>query len=133
MPSKKDPKALRAKIERDPNTAKIAKELQIPVEEYVEMVLHYALNPNEEPELVMVKDEDLRAHGYKPPRMEDIVDYLKESAEISGVHERTDFKAAAKKKPPMPPAPELEQPEEAKKDRPELKKELRARRGGGSV
>jgi hypothetical protein len=52
---------LRAKILADPNVAKIAAELEMSVEEFVNTVGYYMNNPGVEPSFLVVSDENLEA------------------------------------------------------------------------
>lgn len=57
----------RAKILADPNVAKMAKELQMPVEEFVNTVGYYLNNPGTEPAFLVVSDKNLKAMGVHAP------------------------------------------------------------------
>lgn len=91
MPQARDPEALRKKILDDPNTARIAEELGVPLEEYVEQVLFYAMNPQAEPQLYVVEDADLRAMGVEPPDPDAMGKYLIEAVTLAEAHEKTEF------------------------------------------
>jgi hypothetical protein len=127
----KDPEVIRKKVLSDPNTAKIAENLGVPLEEYVNQVIHFVLNPNAEPSLYVVEDEDLRAMGYPPPDADAMGQYIIEAATIAQTANpsRTEFTEARK-----PPPVQLETPTAAAKPEQEdsaLKAELeKARRAG---
>jgi hypothetical protein len=92
--------ALRKKILGDPNTAKIAENLGVPLEDYVNQVLHFALHPNEEPQLYVVEDAALRQMGYEPPDAEAMGQYIVEAATLAEASApQTGFDEA--KKPPV--------------------------------
>jgi hypothetical protein len=54
---------LRAKIRAVPETAKIATSIGIPLEEYIDMVLHFTKNPTAEPVLDVMDDEEAASKG----------------------------------------------------------------------
>jgi hypothetical protein len=58
---------LRAKILSDPNVAKMAETLQVPLEEFVNQVGYYLNNPGVEPAFLVVSDENLKKMGVEPP------------------------------------------------------------------
>jgi len=61
---------VRAKLLADPDTRRIARDVGMELEEYVELVLQYLRNPQQEPQLYVAPDEELRAAGYNPPSSE---------------------------------------------------------------
>lgn len=93
-----DPAVLRKKLIDDPTTEQIAKELGVTLEEYVEQVLHFAMNPEAMPDLYLVEDEDLRKMGYQPHTADEIGRYLLEYVAVASATEKTDFSEAEKKK-----------------------------------
>jgi hypothetical protein len=72
---------LRAKILADPNVAKIAAELEMSVEEFVNTVGYYMNNPGVEPAFLVVSDENLRKMGVEPPSAEAIEANVRASVE----------------------------------------------------
>ena len=72
---------LRAKILADPNVAKIAAELEMSVDEFVNTVGYYMNNPGVEPAFLVVSDEDLRKMGVEPPTAEAIEANVRASVE----------------------------------------------------
>lgn len=62
--------ALRAKILADPNVAKIAAELEMDLDEFVNTIGYYMNNPGVEPAFLVVSDENLRKMGVEPPSQE---------------------------------------------------------------
>jgi hypothetical protein len=64
--------AVRAKILADPNVAKIAAELEMDLDEFVNTVGYYMNNPGIEPAFLVVSDENLRKMGVEPPSNEAI-------------------------------------------------------------
>ncbi|MBN1205306.1 MAG: hypothetical protein JXB05_10310 [Myxococcaceae bacterium] len=72
---------LRAKILADPNVAKIAAELEMDVEEFVNNVGYYMNNPGVEPAFLVVSDENLRKMGVEPPTAEAIEANVRASVE----------------------------------------------------
>ncbi|MEW6434393.1 MAG: hypothetical protein AB1730_23075 [Myxococcota bacterium] len=72
--------ALRAKILADPNVAKIAKELGVPLDDYVNQIGYFINNPGVQPALAIASDEDLKKHlGVDAPTFEQIEANLKAS------------------------------------------------------
>jgi hypothetical protein len=72
---------LRAKILSDPNVAKIAAELEMDLEEFVNTVGYYLNNPGVEPAFLVVSDENLRKMGVEPPTTEAIEANVRASVE----------------------------------------------------
>ena len=72
---------LRAKILADPNVAKIAAELEMSVDEFVNTVGYYMNNPGVEPAFLVVSDENLRKMGVEPPTAEAIEANVRASVE----------------------------------------------------
>ncbi|MFY0577335.1 hypothetical protein ACN28S_26140 [Cystobacter fuscus] len=104
------PEALRSRLLKDPNTPKLAEQLGVPLEEYVKQVMHFVQNPHEEPQLLVVGDEDLRAMGHEPPSAEALSRILDEAVALAGLTQTTDFTPAKKPlvsltSPPEPPVP----------------------------
>jgi hypothetical protein len=73
--------ALRAKILADPNVAKIAAELEMDLDEFVNTVGYYMNNPGVEPAFLVVSDENLRKMGVEPPSAEAIEANVRASVE----------------------------------------------------
>jgi hypothetical protein len=99
----KDPEVIRKKVLSDPNTEQIAKRLGVPLEDYVNQVVHFVLNPNEDPNVYLVEDEDLRQMGYEPPDPEEMGRFVMNAAtEAAAVADATGAKTEfvdAKKEP----------------------------------
>lgn len=124
-----DPEVLRKKLLSDPNTAQIAKNLGVPLEAYVNQVLHFVLHPNEEPNLYVVEDEALRKMGYEPPDADAMGQYIVEAATVAqAAGPRTEF--VEEKKKPLVAMPDARAGEAPRKDDPQLKAELDKRRTG---
>lgn len=72
--------ALRAKILADPNVAKLAAELGVPLDDYVNQIGYFINNPDTQPALAMASDEDLKQHlGVDAPTFAQIEANLKAS------------------------------------------------------
>lgn len=72
--------ALRAKILADPNVAKLAAELGMPLDEYVNQIGYFINNPDAVPALAIASDEDLKKHlGVEAPTFAQIEANLKAS------------------------------------------------------
>lgn len=54
---------MRAKLRADPEIAKIAKNVEMSLEEFIEGVLVYHANPDLPPQLTVVSDEELKQKG----------------------------------------------------------------------
>lgn len=63
---------LRAKILADPNVAKMAAELEMSVDEFVNTVGYYLNNPGTEPAFLVVSDENLKKMGVDAPTNEQL-------------------------------------------------------------
>lgn len=72
---------LRAKILADPNVAKIAAELQMDLDTFVNTVGYYMNNKGVEPAFLVVSDENLRKMGVEPPSAEAIEANVRASVE----------------------------------------------------
>jgi hypothetical protein len=73
--------ALRAKILADPNVAKIAAQLEMDLEEFVNTVGYYMNNPGVEPAFLVVSDENLKKMGVNVPTQEAIEANVRASVE----------------------------------------------------
>lgn len=73
---------LRAKILSDPNVAKMAAELEMDLEVFVNTVGYYMNNPGVEPAVLVVSDENLRKMGVEPPTAEAIEANVRASVEV---------------------------------------------------
>lgn len=60
---KRDPDEIFAKIMAEPEVHRAAEMLGIPVEEYAQKILFYTLNPDVEPTLEVMDDEEAKEHG----------------------------------------------------------------------
>jgi len=72
---------LRAKILADPNIAKMAAELEMDLDTFVNTVGYYMNNPGVEPAFLVVSDENLRKRGVEPPSAEAIEANVRASVE----------------------------------------------------
>ena len=89
-----DAATLRARVLADPNTARIAADLGVPLDEYVEQVVHYALNPTEDPEMVAADDEDLAAVGFSVPDEDAMGQYLVDAVATADAAHGDGFRAS---------------------------------------
>lgn len=85
----------------DPNTPKLAEKLEMSLEDYVSLVVHYVMNPSEQPMLNLVKDEDLAKAGLPPVSNEAMNDYLEQAVALAEATETTGFAEAKKEKVSM--------------------------------
>ncbi len=128
----KDPLEIKKKILADPNTAKIAATLGQDLQEYVEGVLHFVMNPDEKPELVVVTDEVAKERfGLTLPKEAEILAKFNAEYEMATIADKTDF-TDPKAKPlaiSTPEKPSTEQKVDSKLQE-ELKKSMRGKGGG---
>ncbi len=89
---------VRKKVLADPNTAKIAEKLGVPLEEYVEGVVHFAMNPDQLPEYVVASDADIKEKfGLDPaPNDQQIIKIFEENLKVATITDTTDFQEAAR-------------------------------------
>lgn len=72
---------LRTKILADPNIAKMAAELEMDLDTFVNTVGYYLNNPGVEPAFLVVSDENLRKMGVEPPSAEALEANVRASVE----------------------------------------------------
>jgi hypothetical protein len=125
------PENVRKKVLEDPNTAQIAKKLGVTLEEYVEQVVHFVMNPKAEPSLYVVEDQDLEALGMPPPDEDEMGRYLIEAVQVANAAGATGFTDAKKKLVTLSETPAAQADEEHSDPRlkAQLEKELKAGRG----
>jgi hypothetical protein len=128
----KNPLEIRKKVLADPNTAQIAQKLGVPLEEYVEGVVHFAMNPDELPEYVVVTDEVLKEKfGLEaPPKTDEIIAIFNKEVEYATVSDKTDFTAAKAKPVELSDGPSAQAPGGDAKLQEDLKKQLLGKKGG---
>lgn len=90
---------LRAKILADPNVAKIAAELEMGLEEFVNNVGYYMNNAGIEPAFLVVSDENLRKMGVEPPTAEALEANVRASVEAIKAGQAPSGFEEARKKP----------------------------------
>lgn len=90
---------VRARILSDPNVAKIAAELEMDLETYVNTIGFYLNNPGVEPGILVVSDANLRKIGVEPPSAEAIEANVRASVEAIKAGQGPSGFDAAKKKP----------------------------------
>lgn len=131
--AEKNPLEIRKKVLADPNTAKIAQTLGVPLEEYVEGVVHFAMNPEQLPEYVVVTDEVLKEKfGLGPtPKVEEILKTFDTNLELATISNRTDFSGPKAKLVDLPNATDAGTPQGADRALQEdLQKQLMGKKGG---
>lgn len=123
----KNPEAMRKQLMEDPDTQGIAQSLGVELEAYVDQVIHYVMNPGEDPELYTVPDDDLRAMGLEPPSQEDIGRHIIEG--LSASPDRTDYRAPKKKliNTDLPPSAQSHGKTDRKLEE-EVRKQIRVKR-----
>ena len=128
MPDR-SPEALKKKLLDDPNTPKLAETLGLSLEDYVQLVLHYATS-GEQPQFFVVSDENLRKLGYEPPDPKAMSAYLNQAVATIYAQEGTAYTPERKGPVSLGDIPAQNAPPAD----PELKKkvdaEVLAKRGG---
>lgn len=107
---KKPVEEIRAELMKDPDTARIAKAVNMELGDYVEKVLDYLQHPEKRPVFEMIDDEDLRAVGYEPMDEQGVHDLF--ASVVSGEldpankYQKSGFEdAAAPRKAPITEVP----------------------------
>lgn len=129
----KDPLEIRKKVLADPNTAQIAETLGVSLEEYVEGVVHFAMNPQELPEYVVASDKILEEqYGLPPtPKADELIALFDRELEYATISEKTDYRGAKQVLVELPEAaPSEETRPEDPKLKEDLKKQLLGKKGG---
>lgn len=91
---------LKAKILSDPNVAKIAAELEMPLDEFVNQIGYYMNNPGVEPAFLVVSDENLKTHlGVIAPTQEQLEANVRASVEAIKAGQAPSGFEQAKKNP----------------------------------
>lgn len=91
---------LKAKILSDPNVAKIAAELEMPLDEFVNQIGYYMNNPGVEPAFLVVSDENLKTHlGVTAPTQEQLEANVRASVEAIKAGQAPSGFEQAKKNP----------------------------------
>ncbi len=124
--------ALTKQVLADPNTARIAEKLGIPLEEYVQQVVYFATHPKAEPNLLVVRDADLRAMGRPPPDENEMGRYLIEAVKMGEATSKTEYSDPEKRLVTMSDLP-AGKPDTRKANprlKAELDRQLRGKRGG---
>ena len=73
---------VRAELLADPDTKRIAKSVQMKLEDYVELVLSYAQDKDKEPVLQVASDEELKRADpdYNPPTVQEVAQFFLDGA-----------------------------------------------------
>jgi hypothetical protein len=87
---------VRAELMADPDVREQAQILKLPVEQYVEKILDYALHPQKPAQLQIIPDEELKARDPSIPTVAELQDHLQKIVDgeivISPAHQRDGFK-----------------------------------------
>ena len=78
-----DSQLLRKRVLADENTTELARMLGVSTEEYIDHVVHFLRHHQEEPELYVVEDTDLRAMGLERPDPEEMGRFVLEAASLA--------------------------------------------------
>ena len=75
---------VRAELMKSEETQQLAKTLGLKLEDYVEKVLSYYKDPNKQPMMYVLSEEQIRAAGVEPPTEKAIMEWLQkvDSGEI---------------------------------------------------
>jgi DNA-directed RNA polymerase specialized sigma subunit len=96
---------LRAKVAADPRTKEIAKNINMPVNDYAGLVAHFKVT-GEEPQFMVVADEVLKKQGHNPPTYEKLKSFIaSEQKIVDAVGGTSKFEAGPKKQPKPKPKP----------------------------
>jgi hypothetical protein len=86
---------IRAELLKDHDVREQARMLQLPVEQYVEKIIDYAMNPHKPPQVQIVPDPVLKAQDPSTPTTAEIKTHLEKLASgeiaISPAHKRDGF------------------------------------------
>ncbi len=67
---------VRAELMKSEETQQLAKTLGLKLEDYVEKVLAYYQDPNKQPMMYVLSDEQIRAAGVEPPTEKAVMEWL---------------------------------------------------------
>jgi hypothetical protein len=129
-----DPAKIRAALLADPNTKDLAEAVGLSLEVYIKQVIHFALNPNDEPMLLTIPDDDLASMGIVPLADDDMKQLLDEALSDAddGDADGRPTPDSTRKPPPRPPPPPQASPT-AKSSDPRTKKPEFSKSGWGAV
>lgn len=71
----------RQNLRADPHVGAVAKELGVELDVYVERVLHYALHPDEDPQLDLLDAESVQSLGRQAPSVQDVTAWFEAAAQ----------------------------------------------------
>mgnify|MGYP001271241622 CR=1 FL=1 len=95
--SRKSAEEIRAALDADPNTVSLAAALNMTVEDYAKLVVHFATT-GAQPQLFVVPDAELKARGHTPPDLRQMNGFLAEAVAVKMTHEATSY-SSSKAKP----------------------------------
>jgi hypothetical protein len=123
---------IRKKVLADPNTAQIAEKLGVPLEQYVERVVYFAMNPQALPEYLVVSDEVLAEKFGLGPTLKtpEILAIFEREVEYATVAQKTDYRTPKEKLVDLSQAPAAETTIEDTQLKEDLKKQLLGKKGG---
>jgi hypothetical protein len=98
---KPTPESIRSSAARDPNTARIATNLGMALDEYLDLIVHYATKPAAEQQLFTVPDDALRDAGHDVPQPADVVRFFHERKVIDSAVNGTGFDPPRAKGPAL--------------------------------
>lgn len=114
--------------------AAIAKTLEMPLEDYIAQVIHFAMNPNAQPEVVILSKAELKGHGLPPPpSAEEVGRFLIEEVSLAKAGNPANEFSAHKAEPVSLGATNISTQSIEKTDKKlkeELMKQLRVKRDG---
>lgn len=91
---------VRAELMKSEETQQLAKTLGLSLEDYVEKVLSYYKDPNKEPTLYVLSEEQIRAAGVEPPTEKAMTEWLEKvdrgEIDLRPDHMKDGFKKAEK-------------------------------------
>jgi hypothetical protein len=94
-----DLEKIKRELMSNTETIGIAKELGIPLEDYVAQVMHFIVNPDAEPQMLLVEDQDLKAAGFEVPNADEVLKFAEDQVKVlEEAGEITGYNKAKKKK-----------------------------------
>jgi hypothetical protein len=125
----------RAKMQADPDIARIAKNFSISTEAYIEQVIGFYANPNKQAVVKIMSDDEIRKEGEEPPNMKKIAGIVQGYADAINITNKSKFADPNSQRErvtgaiPVPPAATAE-PDEVRND---LKEQVERERTTGKL
>jgi hypothetical protein len=89
------PEAIRTALLADPNVAELAKTIGVSIDDYIEQVIHFAMNPGADPQLGVLTAEGFAEAGLPPPPTDDQIGrYLIDALQVHNATNGSEFSEA---------------------------------------